>query len=99
MLLEGLAKNRTKIVAENYADKKYPVCSAASVIAKVERDAEVRKIEKEHGIKVRTGYPHDPDTIAFLKRCNGEYPDFVRKSWVTIIDMESQRKQKALNQF
>ena len=98
-LLEGMAKNHTKIVAENYADKTYPVCSAASVLAKVERDAEVRKIEKQHGIKVRTGYPHDQDAIEFLKRCKGNYPDFVRKSWVTITDMDHKRKQKALKEF
>lgn len=98
-LLEGLAKNKTKIICENYADVKYPACSAASVIAKVERDAEVRKIEKQHGIKVRTGYPHDPDTIAFLKRCKGKYPDFVRTSWVTVAELAGKRKQKSLAEF
>lgn len=99
MVLEAMVKNNTKIIAENYADKKYPVCSAASVIAKVERDAEVRKIEKQHGIKVRTGYSHDPDTIAFLKRCKGDYPDFVRKSWATAINHSGKAKQKALGEF
>ncbi|MEM7821122.1 MAG: ribonuclease HII [Candidatus Aenigmatarchaeota archaeon] len=98
-LLEGLVKNKTKIIAENYADKKYPVCSAASILAKVERDAEVRKIEKEHGIKVRTGYPHDPETIEFLKRCKGHYPDFVRKSWATVIELNGKSKQKSLGEF
>ncbi len=98
-LLQGLTKTETDIIAENYADTKYPVCSAASVLAKVERDAEVRKIEKQNGIKVRTGYPHDPDTIEFLERCNGKYPDFVRTSWVTITVMDGKRKQKGLKEF
>lgn len=99
LLLQGLTKTETELVVENYADKKYPVCSAASVLAKVERDAEVRKIEKQHGIRVRTGYPHDQDTIDFLKRCKGKYPDFVRTSWVTVTEMDGKRKQKALNEF
>ncbi|MEM2546048.1 MAG: ribonuclease HII, partial [Candidatus Bathyarchaeia archaeon] len=64
-------------------DRKYPVVSAASIIAKVERDKEIAELRARYG-DFGCGYPTDPATIRFLKHCLekfGEYPDFVRKSW------------------
>lgn len=88
----------TKIVAEHYADKNHPSVSAASIIAKTERDRLIRELEKKQGIIVGTGYPHDPKTIAFLKSCE-EYPDFVRKSWDTSKRIKERRGQKSLIEF
>lgn len=88
-----------KIVAEHHADKNHPSVSAASIIAKTERDKRVRDIEKECGIKLGNGYPHDPDTIKFLKECCGEYPHFVRKSWDTSKRIKESRGQKTLTEF
>lgn len=71
------------IVSEHKADKTYPIVSAASIIAKAERDKEIEKLKEKHG-DIGCGYPTDPKTIEFLKKClekNKEYPDFVRKSW------------------
>jgi ribonuclease HII len=71
------------IVSEHKADRNYPVVSAASIIAKVERDAEIAELSKELG-DIGSGYPSDPRTISFLKKCCEkleEYPDFVRRSW------------------
>jgi len=75
--------SKVEIVSEHKADKKYPIVSAASIIAKVERDKEVAELKNAHG-DFGCGYPTDPKTISFLRRCLekfGEYPDFVRKSW------------------
>jgi ribonuclease HII len=74
---------RVKIISEHKADRNYVAVSAASIIAKVERDREIAQLANVYG-DFGSGYPSDPRTAAFLKRCcekSAEYPDFVRKSW------------------
>ncbi len=90
-----------KVVADTFAEKKYPVVAAASVIAKVERDREMRKIEKAVGEELGTGYPHDQRTVEFLRKCakKGGYPDFVRKSWVTASEILESVKQRSITDF
>jgi len=56
--------NGTHVVAENFADKKYPVVGAASILAKVHRDAELKELNKQYDIG--SGYTSDPKTISFL---------------------------------
>jgi len=73
----------TKIISKHKADRIYPIVSAASIIAKVDRDREVANLRLEHG-DFGSGYLTDEKTMFFLKRLlekNGDYPDFVRKSW------------------
>jgi len=75
-----------KIVSEHKADKTYPIVSAASIVAKVERDREIESLKQIYG-DFGSGYAADPKTISFLKRWieeHGSYPDFVRKSWKTV---------------
>jgi ribonuclease HII len=75
----------TKIVSEHKADLTYPVVSAASIIAKVERDRVISQLKKRYG-NLGCGYPSDSKTVKFLEDWTtkfGEYPDFVRKSWKT----------------
>lgn len=85
---EHIAESLTfspKIVSEHKADVKYPIVSAASIIAKVERDKAICQLQKKHG-NIGCGYPSDPNTIKFLEtwiRKFGSYPNFVRKSWKT----------------
>jgi ribonuclease HII len=72
-----------KLVSEHKADSTYPVVSAASIIAKVERDKAVAEITKIHG-NLGSGYPSDPETKIFLEkwmRKHGSFPEFVRRSW------------------
>lgn len=72
-----------QIVSEHKADAKYPVVSAASIIAKVERDRAIAELQEKHG-NMGCGYPTDPKTIEFLEswiQKFGSYPEFVRKSW------------------
>lgn len=74
---------KIKIVSEHKADRNYPIVSAASIIAKVERDREIAELAKYYG-DFGSGYPSDPRTMRFLKQClekSCDYPDFVRRSW------------------
>jgi ribonuclease HII len=74
---------RVEIVSRHKADRRYPIVSAASIIAKVERDKEIAELKEKHG-DLGCGYPADQKTISFLRQYIkefGEYPDFVRQSW------------------
>ena len=74
------------ITSEHNADEKYPIVSAASILAKVRRDELVRNLERTVGKEIGSGYPADPKTITFLEswvRENGTLPDFARSSWET----------------
>ena len=74
---------KTKIISKHKADKIYPIVSAASIIAKVERDKEIAALKDEYG-DFGSGYPTDQKTIHFLKQwlqTHVEYVGCVRKSW------------------
>lgn len=76
-------KIETRIVSKHKADKIFPVVSAASIIAKVERDREIASLKLEYG-DFGSGYLTDEKTMVFLKQLlekNDEYPSCVRKSW------------------
>ena len=45
------------ITSEHKADVKYPVVSAASILAKVHRDMLIKQIETELGMEIGSGYP------------------------------------------
>jgi len=84
LYISNLAKTG-KIISSHHADRKYPVVSAASIIAKVNRDREIEKLRKNHALG--SGYPSDPKTMKFIKEWvsqNGDVPIFVRKSWKPI---------------
>ncbi|MCZ7380086.1 MAG: ribonuclease HII [Candidatus Methanoperedens sp.] len=86
---ENIRKKYTRdleITSEHNADVKYPIVSAASILAKVKRDALVKELEKNAGVEIGSGYPADPKTIMFLENWIQEYgslPDFARSSWET----------------
>lgn len=80
-------KKNVELIVENYADETYPVVSAASIIAKVERDKEIEKLKKEVNFDFGVGYSHDERTIKFLEKIFLEYdkkPNFVRWHWDTV---------------
>ena len=92
------------IISEHNADEKYPIVSAASILAKVQRDALIKKIEKMVGIEIGSGYPADPKTIQFLEkwtREHGKLPEFARSSWETSKKMiENLKKtQKRITEY
>jgi len=100
-ILLNMTKNHTKIIAENYADKTYPVVGAASIIAKVERDRDVEEIKKIVGFNFGVGYSHDERSIRFVKDSLKEKKnlEWIRQSWMTVLELKGKQKQKALKEF
>jgi len=87
--------------AEHRADESYLLVSAASVLAKVARDAHVADLAGTYG-EVGSGYPSDPATRAFLRRyveTHGDLPDCARRSWSTCDDVLAAAEQSALDSF
>jgi len=75
---------RELVIVEIKADKKWPVVSMASVIAKVIRDEEIDALKRKLGIDFGSGYPSDPKTRSALPILIKLSPEIVRKSWKTI---------------
>jgi ribonuclease HII len=87
-----------KIVSEHKADVKYPIVSAASIIAKVERDRAIQELSDRYG-EIGSGYVTDLKTIGFLEKwltTHGSYPRFVRKSWKPAKELKSQAKTRQM---
>ncbi len=93
-------KTDAEIIAENFADKNYLEVGAASIVAKVHRDGEIKKLHKDHG-DFGSGYSSDPKTITFLKECikKKQLPDFVRKSWMTVQWIREEAEQAKMSRF
>ncbi len=75
-----------ELIAENRADAKYPIVSAASIIAKVSRDRAIELLWQEYG-DFGWGYPSEPKTRAFLKEFferTGRFPTCARRKWHTL---------------
>lgn len=100
MLSNLIKRENLEIVAEHYADSKYVECSAASVLAKVERDASIESLKTRYG-DFGAGYPSDPKCIEWLKgRLEvGKLPDIVRHSWDTVSVLKGKKLQKDLKKF
>src|SRR3989454_8324620 len=91
-----------EIVSKHEADDLFPVVSAASILAKVTRDAEMRKIEEELGAKIGSGYSHDVETIAFLTKWlaeKGTLPPHAPASWDTSRRLLSAAAAPKLDEF
>lgn len=91
-------QSKVKLVVESYADRKYVIVGAASIVAKVRRDKRISELREQYG-DLGSGYSSDPRTIAFLERWvreHGSLPEFARKSWETARRIESQAKQRKL---
>ena len=84
------AFKRTKIISEHKADAKYPVVSAASIIAKVVRDEEIRRLEDSLGVSIGSGYPSDNSTVEAVKRNlkNHEFKKNIREYWTTVEEIK-----------
>jgi ribonuclease HII len=95
----GLLSMGCKIISEHKADAKYPIVSAASIIAKVERDSAIEELHHEYG-DFGSGYPSDPRSVEFVKGYileGKQLPPFVRCSWESVsklIDKYSTRQTR-----
>jgi len=99
--VKSLSKNNTKIISENFADLNYPVVAAASILAKVTRDREVEKIKKKVKFDFGVGYPHDEKSVEFVKNCikDKKNMEFIRHSWITVLDAIVENEQRKLGDF
>lgn len=101
LVLEKMLTNQNSLVVEHKADSRYPIVSAASIIAKVERDKEIKSLHKEFG-DFGPGYSSNEKTIAWLKTWmekNKEWPDIVRKTWITAKVIKNEKHQKGIAGF
>ncbi len=90
-----------EIVSEHHADEKFPVVSAASIVAKVTRDRAIAALAKKYG-EIGSGYPSDPVTIRYLTAYieeNRHPPAIARKSWKTVGAILAKRSQSQLFDF
>jgi ribonuclease HII len=95
MVVRGLSEIAPKLRVSRYevhhkADALYPAVSAASILAKVERDRRIKAIAVKHGANIGSGYPSDPVTSSFLREyisANKDAPPFARRSWKTVRQM------------
>ncbi len=97
-IIEG---NSIKVNSEHHADRNYPVVSAASIVAKVTRDASISKIQKTYG-NFGSGYPSDLDTIDYIRGTlerSERLPEFTRLSWETIKRLEEEFEVRTLEDF
>ena len=95
------SKVDAEVIAENYADKNHPEVSAASILAKCEREREIGKLKEKYG-DFGSGYTSDERTIKFLKnyiRINKEIPDFARKSWATSKNLLKEISQARIDDY
>jgi ribonuclease HII len=89
------------LTAEHKADENHDITAAASIIAKVTRDAHVATLESTYG-EIGSGYPSDPKTMNFLAEYiaqNDELPPIARKSWATSQKLLAQHTQNQLTDY
>ena len=91
-----------EFTAEHGADDKFPVVSAASIVAKSARESHVEDLHRKYGYNFASGYPHDQPTINFLKDFleeTGEMPEETRMSWSTAQRVVKEADQESLGDF
>jgi ribonuclease HII len=89
---------RPRLICEHKADSNYPVVSAASILAKVRRDALIAVLRQEYG-DFNSGYPCDKRAILWLKswyREHRSWPSIVRLSWEPVKRIQIDASQMKL---
>jgi ribonuclease HII len=97
------------LTAEHGADEEHAVVGAASIVAKVARDAHVADLADQYAETygepfgdLGSGYPSDPNTREFLETFvaeHGRLPDCARRSWSTCEDVLAEHQQSGLADF
>lgn len=93
---------RPELVCQHKADVRYPVVSAASIIAKVFRDRAMDEIQEQLGQAIGSGYAHDEATLEFMRgwlKEHGELPPHTRRGWKTAKDLYSLSKVTKLTEW
>jgi len=104
--INKLLPKRTEIISKHKADDIYPIVSAASILAKTQRDREISNIAKKLETKINkpmgSGYPADQITKTFLETWVKTYkklPPHTRKSWNTAKKLMNSISMKRLDDF
>lgn len=86
-----------ELACEHKADVNHVAVSAASILAKVRREEEVKTLKKKYG-DLGSGYPSDPQTKEFLKSHGQKFQNegIFRKSWATWKSLFPEAKQQTL---
>jgi len=97
--IKKLLNKDVELIAEHKADVNHLIVGAASIIAKVNRDNEIKKIKKKYKLPdFGSGYPADPKTVEFLEENYDKYPIF-RKTWESYKRIVRAKDQKTLSEF
>jgi len=96
-----IKKDNLILACEHKADRDYAACSAASILAKSERERQVRELKKKIGKDFGSGYTSDPTTIEFLNKHGKEHKKdgIFRESWATFQNHKKTKEQKKLGEF
>ena len=73
---------KSKVKSYHYADSRFVVVSAASIIAKVSRDRSIMRLNKTTNLG--SGYPSDKKSVNYVKNVvssKKSLPTSIRKSW------------------
>ena len=73
---------KSKVKSYHYADSRFVVVSAASIIAKVSRDRSIMRLNKTTNLG--SGYPSDKKSVNYVKKVvssKKSLPTSIRKSW------------------
>ena len=73
---------KSKVKSYHYADSRFVVVSAASIIAKVSRDHSIMRLNKTANLG--SGYPSDKKSVNYVKKVvssKKSLPTSIRKSW------------------
>ena len=73
---------KSKVKSYHYADSRFIVVSAASIIAKVSRDRTIARLNRNSNLG--SGYPSDKKTVNYVKKLVSSkkpLPLHVRQSW------------------
>jgi ribonuclease HII len=87
-----------EILCEHKADRNHVAVSAASILAKSQREKEMNKLRKKYGEEIGSGYTSDPATQRFLQKYAEKYSKdgIFRKTWITWKKAKRDLKQKKL---
>jgi ribonuclease HII len=91
-----------RVVSRHRADAELLVVGAASIVAKVARDAEIAALRASTQETIGSGYPSDPETRACVERYardGGTIPSWMRSSWETVKRVKRARPALTLERF
>jgi len=87
-------KDLVVLLCEHKADYHHKVVSAASILAKERREADLVKLKKKLDIDFGSGYPADPKTKEFIAEHfeDPKYGEIIRFSWNTVKKLVKAKK-------